>query len=228
MVKYYKKKFFKEKKIQSLKKSLILLKKYSCRKFNESLDISVIIDLKKNKNVNIVNCVKLPYLANFNTKILVFLSEDQRRYKLEIKKLYNDVKVIILKENLSKNLKKYLKCNIVISSLKALKFIKKISSLLSPRNFVLNENFGTITDDVLNSIKDFKKNKIIYKSDKYGVINSKIGDLILENKKLENNFIKFINSVKYYKTRENISLKIKRVYLTTTMGLSFIIKSDFF
>jgi large subunit ribosomal protein L1 len=65
--------------------------------------------------------------------------------------------------------------------------VGKLGQILGPRGLMPNPKSGTVTQDVAKAVEDFKKGRVEYRVDRYGIIHAVIGresfdtDRILEN-----------------------------------------------
>ena len=104
----------------------------------------------------------------------------------------------------------------------------KVSKFLGSKNLMPDLKYGTITNDIISTLDLLKKNYVRFKSDKNSVINSKIGDLNLNENNLVENFNILISDIKRHKPKDCKGISLKSVYLTSTMGRSFKIDSKSF
>ncbi len=201
---------------------LNLIKKESSKKFIESIDVAInlLIDVSKSDQI-INNTVLLPCGHGKKFKIVVFASN------LYEKEAYNFGAYYVGTENLFKKIKeKKIKFDLVISSVDYIDYIKKLGVILGPRNLIPNIKLGTLIENnkLIFTIKNFVKNQIIYRNDKFGIIHVSIGNTNFSNSYLIENFKFLINFIKNNKPLKIKSLFfIKKVVLSSTMGKGFII-----
>ncbi len=196
-----------------------LIKKKSNRKFIESIDIS--INLSFNKNIIdkcIYGSVLLPYRINNNIKILVFTNNNNYEIANISGATYvgNKDLIKIIKDN-------KIKYDIVLSTPDVLNIVSKVGYILGPKGLMPNLKLGTITNDLKKTIFEFKNGKIIYKSDKFGIINCSIGKINFSSENLYNNTLYFIYSVINIKNSNKNNFLINKITVSSTMGKSYII-----
>ncbi len=201
-------------------KILDLIKKKSKKKFNESIDVDINL-LLDNKDINQVICgsVLLPYRKKSNKKIVVFT--DESNFKIAYKSgaffAGNDDLFYKIKNN-------KIKYDLVICSCDYINIVSKLGYILGPKGLMPNLKLGTITNDIENTVFEFVNGKIIYKTDKYGIIHLSIGKINFSSKELFYNFSCLINSILLNKSNKiNDSFLIKKINISSTMGKSYII-----
>ncbi|WP_185864910.1 50S ribosomal protein L1 [Blattabacterium cuenoti] len=203
-----------------LKKCLSILKKISFTKFDESIDISINLSMStKNQNQSIKGIVKLPNGNGKKHCILSLVSKDKESISQELGANYIGLNFI---EKI-KNGWWDDAINFVISMPTVMKELTPISKFLGVKGLMPNPKVGTMSDNPEKCIKDIKSGKLVFKVDRYGVINFPIGKVSFSEKYLYENIIIFVKEV----TRLNPSffkrskyININSIYLSTTMSCS--------
>ena len=99
--------------------------------------------------------------------------------------------------------------------------IGKHGKVLGPKGLMPNPKLGTVSNDILKSVKDIKSGLVEIKNDKDGNLASTIGRKSYSTEKLLENFNYFIESIKKEKPETIKGEFIKNIYITSTMGISF-------
>ena len=84
-----------------------------------------------------------------------------------------------------------------------------------------NPKLGTVSNDILKSVKDIKSGLVEIKNDKDGNLASTIGRKSYSIEKLLENYNYFIESIKKEKPDTIKGEFIKNIFITSTMGISF-------
>ena len=201
-----------------LKEIFDLVKKTSTTKFDESIDVSLRINLKQSKggDFNLRTVVKLPDGSGKKTKIAVLCESDKLT---EAKKSGADIvgsddlleKIASGKFNFDK----------LICTPGMMSKIGKHGKVLGPKGLMPNPKLGTVTSDVIKAVKDIKTGLIEIKNDKDGNLASTIGRKSFSNEKLLNNYNHFIDFIKKEKPNTIKGEFIKNIFITSTMGISY-------
>ena len=207
----------KDKKI-SVKDILDLVKKNSTTKFDESIDVSLKINLKQSKggDLSLRTVVNLPNGSGKKSKIAVLCEPDKID---EAKKSGADIvgsddlleKIAIGKFNFTK----------LVCTPAMMGKIGKHGKILGPKGLMPNPKLGTVSTDISKSVKDIKTGLVEIRNDKDGNLSSTIGRKSFSTEKLLENYNFFIDSIKKEKPDTIKGEFIKNIFITSTMGISF-------
>jgi len=207
----------KDKKIET-KVAIDLVKKNSTTKFDESIDISLKINLKQSKggDFSLRTVVNLPNGSGKKNKIAVLCESDKIE---DAKKAGADIsgsedlleKIATGKFNFTK----------LICTPSMMSKIGKHGKVLGPKGLMPNPKLGTVSTDIAKAVKDIKTGLVEIRNDKDGNLSSTIGRKSFSTEKLLENYNHFIESVKKEKPDTIKGEFIKNVFITSTMGISY-------
>lgn len=207
----------KDKKVNA-KEALDLVKKNSTTKFDESIDVSLKINLKQSKGgeFSLRTVVNLPNGSGKKNKVAVLCEPDKTD---EAKKAGAD---IVGSDDL---IEKIAAGNFDFSKLictpSMMGKIGKHGKVLGPKGLMPNPKLGTVTTDIQKAVKDIKTGLVEIRNDKDGNLASTIGRKSFSSEKLLENYTHFIESVKKEKPDTIKGEFIKSTFLTSTMGISY-------
>ena len=194
------------------------VKKNSTAKFDESIDVSLRINLKQSKggDLNLRTVLKLPNGSGKKEKIAVLCESDKIE---ELKKSGADIvgsddlieKISSGKFNFSK----------LICTPAMMGKIGKHGKVLGPKGLMPNPKLGTVTNDISKAVKDLKSGLVEIRNDKDGNLGSTIGRKSFSSEKLIENYNFFIDFIKKEKPSTLKGEFIKNIFITSTMGVSF-------
>ena len=206
-----------EKKL-TVKDIIDTVKKNSTAKFDESIDVSLRINLKQSKggDLNLRTVLKLPNGSGKKEKIAVLCESDKIE---ELKKSGADIvgsddlieKISSGKFNFSK----------LICTPAMMGKIGKHGKVLGPKGLMPNPKLGTVTNDISKAVKDLKSGLVEIRNDKDGNLGSTIGRKSFSSEKLIENYNFFIDFIKKEKPSTLKGEFIKNIFITSTMGVSF-------
>ena len=207
----------KQKKINA-KEALDLVKKNSTTKFDESIDVSLKINLKQSKggDFNLRTVVNLPNGSGKKNKVAVLCEPSKIE---EAKKTGADIvgsddlieKIATGKFDFTK----------LICTPAMMGKIGKHGKVLGPKGLMPNPKLGTVATDLTKAVTDIKSGLIEIRNDKDGNLASTIGRKSFNTDKLLENYNYFIDSVKKEKPDTIKGEFIKATFLTSTMGISY-------
>ena len=103
--------------------------------------------------------------------------------------------------------------------------LSKLGKILGPKGLMPNPKLGTVTDNILEAVKNAKAGQIELKNDKDGNIGLSFGKKSFSDENLIKNFTTVIDVLE--KEKSSLTIKgdlIKNVYITSTMGVSYKVK----
>ena len=207
-----------KKKSKRYKEILELVKKNSTTKFDESIDVSLKINLKQSKggDFSLRTVVNLPNGSGKKNKLAVLCEADKID---EAKKAGAD---IVGSDDL---LEKIASGNFDFTKLLCtpamMSKIGKHGKVLGPKGLMPNPKLGTVASDIRKAVKDIKTGLVEIRNDKDGNLGSTIGRKSFSNVKLLENYNHFIESIKKEKPDTIKGEFIKGIFLTSTMGISY-------
>ena len=200
------------------KEALDLVKKNSTTKFDESIDVSLKINLKQSKggDLSLRTVVNLPNGSGKKSIVAVLCEPDKAS---EAKNAGADIvgsddlieKIATGKFNFTK----------LICTPAMMGKIGKHGKVLGPKGLMPNPKLGTVTTDIKKAVKDIKTGLVEIRNDKDGNLASTIGRKSFSSEKLLENYNHFVESVKKEKPDTIKGEFIKNIFLTSTMGISY-------
>ena len=202
----------------SLKEIIEIVKKNSNSKFDESVDISLRVNLKQSKggDFSLRTVINLPNGSGKKNKVAVLCEADKTE---EAKKAGADLvgsddlieKIASGKFNFTK----------LICTPAMMSKIGKHGKVLGPKGLMPNPKLGTVSNDIAKAVNDIKTGLVEIRNDKDGNLGSTIGRKSFSSEKLLENYNHFIESVKKEKPDTIKGDFIKSIHLTSTMGISY-------
>ena len=207
----------KDKKL-STKDILDLVKKNSNSKFDESIDVSLRINLKQSKggDFSLRTTVKLPNGSGKKEKIAVLCEPDKID---EAKK--SGAEVVGSDDLIEKIAAGKFDFTKLICTPSMMGKIGKHGKVLGPKGLMPNPKLGTVSTDITKSVKEIKTGLIEIRNDKDGNLASTIGRKSYSTDKLLENYNYFIETLKKEKPETIKGEFIKNIFITSTMGISY-------
>ena len=199
-----------------------LVKKNCTTKFDESIDINFHVNIKQKKEeVSIRTMVDLPSGTGKNIKVAVVCEDDKID---DAKKSGADL--IGSNDLIEKISSGKIDFEKLISTPSMMIKLSKVGKILGPKGLMPNPKLGTVTNNILQAVKSAKSGQIEIKNDKDGNIGASIGKKSFSNDKLVKNFNSVIDSISKDKPSNIKGEFVKKVFITSTMGVSYKIKLE--
>ena len=209
-----------DKKSQSIDDAIQKVKKNCNVKFDESIDVSFMINIKQKKEeINLRTVVNLPNGNGKKIKIAV-LCEDSKIKEAEDSgaDLFESDKLITDINNGKINFDK------LIATPAMMPKMAKLGKILGPKGLMPNPKLGTVTSDLKASFKAIKSGQIEIKNDKDGNIGASIGKKSFSDNKIKENFNSILEAIVKEKPKNIKGDFINSIFLTSTMGLGYKLK----
>ncbi len=205
----------------TIDKLIPVVKKNCTTKFDESIDLSILINNKQKKNeINIRTAVNLPSGTGKKIKVAVVAEDDKQK---DAKESGADIvggdDLIEKIKNGELNFEK-----LICSSSMMLK-LSKLGKILGPKGLMPNPKLGTVTDDIKSAVKNAKAGQIELKNDKDGNIGLSFGKKSFSDDNLIKNFNTVLDTLE--KEKSNLTIKgdlIRNIFVTSTMGVAYKVK----
>ncbi len=205
----------------TIDKLIPVVKKNCTTKFDESIDLSILINNKQKKNeINIRTAVNLPSGTGKNIKVAVVAEDDKQK---DAKESGAD---IVGGDDLIEKIKNgELNFEKLICSTSMMLKLSKLGKILGPKGLMPNPKLGTVTDDIKSAVKNAKAGQIELKNDKDGNIGLSFGKKSFSDDNLIKNFNTVLDTLEKEKT--NLTIKgdlIRNIFVTSTMGVAYKVK----
>jgi len=200
---------------------LPIVKKNCTTKFDESVDLSFIINNKQKKNeINIRTVVNLPGGSGKKVKVAVVCEDDKSQ---EAKDAGADI--VGGDEFIEKIKAGELNFEKLICTPSMMIKLSKLGKVLGPKGLMPNPKLGSVTDDLKKAVNDAKSGQVELRNDKDGNIGVSIGKKSFNDEMLIKNFQAVVDALE--KEKSNNTVKgdlVKQVFITSTMGVSYKVK----
>lgn len=188
-----------------------VLKDISFAKFDETVELSVRLNLKKKHTVR--DTVVLPNSFGAEKKILVFAKGDKVNEALDAGATYAGAEDYIAKVKDG-----WLDFDVVVATPDMMKEVGKLGPVLGRRGLMPNPKTGTVTPDVKGAIDELKKGRVEFRADKSGVVHLGIGKVSMEKDKIMGNVKALFDEVLRKKPVDLKGEYVNTVYLSSTMS----------
>ncbi len=200
--------------------ALKLVKQNCNAKFEESIDVSLTLNLKQKKEeFNLRTIVNLPNGNGKKLRVAVLCEESKNKEAKDSgadlsgsETLINDI--TSGKINFDK----------LIATPSMMSKMGKLGKILGPKGLMPNPKLGTVTNNIKSIVKALKSGQIELKNDKDGNIGASIGKKSFSDTKLKQNFDSLYQSILKEKPSNIKGDFILSSFLTSTMGISYKVK----
>ena len=226
MRKKFSKRFKKLMEVPKDKKTLIIddaiskVKNNCTTKFNESIDVSLLLNLKKkNEKFNLRTVVNLPNGNGKKIRVAVLCEESK------ISEAKGSGAELFDSESLVKDITAgQIKFDKLVATPAMMSKMGKLGKILGPKGLMPNPKLGTVSNNVQSTVKALKSGQIEIKNDEDGNVGVSIGKKSFSDNKIKENFNSLIQTISKEKPNGIKGDFILSAFLTSTMGVSYKLK----
>ncbi len=199
--------------IYPLEEAINLVKELSNSKFDETVEIAVNLGIDPKKSDQTVrSTTTLPHGTGKDIKVLVLTKEKASEAA--------GADMVGGQDYIDKIKTGWLEFDACIATPDIMGEVAKLGKILGPKGLMPNPKLGTVTQDVGKAVKEIKKGKIEFRTDKTGNVHIPIGKVSFQTEKLLENTMEFIRDLWRMKPPAAKGQYIRSMYLTSTMGPS--------
>ncbi|MDR1625343.1 MAG: 50S ribosomal protein L1 [Spirochaetia bacterium] len=193
-------------------KAVAVVKQTAYAKFDETVDISINLSLKKSQTVR--DTLVLPYqFREGEKKILVFAKGEKVEEARQAGATY------VGDDDLIEKIKGgWLDFDVAVATPDMMKDVGRLGQILGRRGLMPNPKTQTVTFDIKAAVNELKKGRVEYRSDKTGAIHLAVGKVSMEAKTVAENIAAVLQDVERKRPPDAKGNFIKSVYVSSTMG----------
>ena len=187
------------------------------KNFKEALDVAVNLGIDPKKTDQAVRgATNLPHGNGKTYKVAVFAEGDEAKDAKE-----NGADKVGM-EDLADEMKKgNLDFDVIIATPTTMKVVSPLGQILGPKGLMPNPKSETVTKDIKSAVKNAKSGQIRYKTDKQGIIHTRIGQVGYSEDQIRDNLEAFLIDLKKAKPPSSKGVFISKVSISSTMGKGF-------
>jgi len=198
----------------TLEQAVDIVKTKAFAKFDETVDIAVRLGVNpKYADQMVRGAIVLPHGTGQKLRVLVFAKGEKETLA---KQAGAD---IAGGDDLVQRVQEgFMDFDRVIATRDMMGAVGKLGRILGPRGLMPNPKVGTVTDDVVQAVREAKAGKVEYRVEKAGIVHARIGKVSFESKSLIENARALIEALVRAKPSTAKGLYLKSITLSSTMG----------
>jgi len=195
----------------SAEQAVELLKKMAYAKFDETVEISMNLNIKKGNTIR--DTLVLPHQYKAEKKILVFAKgakADEARA--------NGAAFVGDDDLIAKIREGWLDFDVAVATPDMMKDVGKLGQILGRKGLMPNPKTQTVTLDVAGAIAELKKGRTEFRSDKSGCIHLGVGKVSMAPEQLKANILTVMGEVERKRPSDTKGEFVKSVFVASTMS----------
>ena len=194
-----------------LMEALNLVKSMAYAKFDETVDLSIKVNLKKSQSVR--DTVVLPNQFRGEKKILVFCKPEKEKEAQEAGASFVGADDLIEKVKGG-----WTDFDVAVATPDMMKDVGKLGMVLGRKGLMPNPKTGTVTFDLKAALSELKKGRVEFRADKTGVVHMAVGKISMEPEKVAENVQAAVVEIKRKRPADAKGDFIQTISVSSTMG----------
>jgi len=194
-----------------LNEALVLVKSMAFAKFDETVDLSVKLNLKKSQSVR--DTVILPHQFRGEKKVLVFCKPEKEKEAQDAGAAFVGAEDLIEKVKGG-----WTDFDVAVATPDMMKDVGKLGMVLGRKGLMPNPKTGTVTFDLKGALAELRKGRTEFRADKTGVVHLAVGKVSMESEKIAENVSVVISEIKRKRPTDVKGDFVKTVSVASTMG----------
>ena len=191
-----------------------LVKSLATTKFDESIDVSLILGVDPRKADQIVRgTVALPAGTGKTVRVAVFATGEAATAAKEAGADFVGGEELVAEVEGG-----MLDFDLTISTPELMPQVGKLGRVLGPRGLMPNPKTGTVTPDPAKAVGEFKGGTVEYRTDRYGNVAVSVGKASFDAEGLRQNFATLMEEINRAKPASAKGRYIKKLTISSTMG----------
>ncbi len=198
-------------KLYSFDEGAALVKDVAFAKFDETVEISVKLTLKKSQSVR--DTVVLPNQFSAQKRVLVFAKGEKAQEALDAGAAFvGDTDLI------EKIRGGWMDFDVAVATPDMMKDVGRLGPILGRRGLMPNPKTQTVTFDLKGALEELTKGRVEFRSDKTGVVHLGIGKVSMDPAKVSENARAVVKEIIRKKPSDAKADFLVSVALSSTMG----------
>src|SRR5712692_3767194 len=205
-----------ERRPYQLDEAMQLLKKIAYAKFNETVELSMLLGVDpKHADQMVRGTTVLPHGTGQSKRVLVIAAGEKQKEAQEA-----GADFVGGDDMVEKIQGGWTDFDAVIATPDMMRSVGNLGKVLGPRGLMPNPKTGTVTFDVAKALQEIKAGKVEFRVDKTSIIHVPVGKIQFTPEQLRDNAFALITAVRKAKPPAAKGKYVRTMYISSTMSPS--------
>ena len=193
-----------------------LLKEVSYAKFNETVELSMLLGVDpKHADQMVRGTTVLPHGTGQSKRVLVIAAGEKQKEAQDA-----GADIVGGDDMVEKIQGGWVDFDAVIATPDMMRSVGKLGKVLGPRGLMPNPKTGTVTFDVVKALQEIKAGEVEFRVDKTSIIHVPFGKVSFSPEQLRDNAFALISAVRKAKPAAAKGKYVRSMYISSTMSPS--------
>jgi large subunit ribosomal protein L1 len=197
--------------VYALDEGIGVVKSLAFAKFDETVDLSVKLNLKKSQSVR--DTLVLPHQFRGEKKVLVFCKPEKEKEAQEAGASFVGADDLIEKVKGG-----WTEFDVAVATPDMMKDVGKLGMVLGRKGLMPNPKTGTVTFDLKGALAELKKGRTEFRADKTGVVHLAVGKVSMGAEAISENVKTVVAEIKRKRPADAKGDFVGSVSIASTMG----------
>ncbi len=183
-------------------------------KFDQTVEVAIRLGIDARQADQLVRgSIVLPHGIGKAQRVVVFAKGDAAKQALDA-----GADAVGDKDLADKIKDGWLDFDVAIATPDMMGVVGPLGRVLGPRGLMPSPRAGTVTQDVVNAVKEYKAGKVEFRNDSSGNVHCVVGKLSFSEDKLVENVQAFLKYIHSLKPAAQKGVYVKNIAISSTMG----------
>lgn len=197
--------------VYDIKEGIDLVKSMSYVKFDETVEVSVCLNIKKSHSIR--DTFVLPHQFAGEKKVLVFAKGDKAKEAEDAGAAWVGAEDLVAKIKDG-----WLDFDVCVATPDMMREVGKLGPVLGRRGLMPNPKTRTVTMDVKGAVAELKQGRIEFRADKGGVVHLAVGKVSMDSTQVQANIETFFGELSRKRPSDVKGDFMKSASMSSTMG----------
>lgn len=190
------------------------LKQFEGAKFDETVELALKLGIDpKNSNQIVRGAFSLPNGIGKDVSVIAFCEGEDASAAVEAGALEAGGE-----ELAKKILDGWLGFDVAIAHPSMMRHVGKLGRILGPHSKMPSPKSGTVTDDVVGAVKEFRAGKVEFRNDDHGNVHAVMGKKSFSTEQLTENIEAFMEHIHSLKPAATKGVYVRKAVISSTMS----------
>ena len=197
--------------VYGLEEGVGIVKSLAFAKFDETVDLSVKLNLKKSQSVR--DTLVLPHQFRGEKKVLVFCKPEKEKEAQDAGASFVGADDLIDKVKGG-----WTEFDVAVATPDMMKDVGKLGMVLGRKGLMPNPKTGTVTFDLKGALAELKKGRTEFRADKTGVVHLAVGKVSMGAELISENIKTVVAEIKRKRPADAKGEFVRSLSIASTMG----------